>query len=77
MEFSTSHEKDDLAKDYRFTIYEDLGENKGVNSADVAVYIEDFIDSRTELRLEIRRQALSFLKRAVESLEYEIGQSSK
>ncbi|MCZ7839714.1 hypothetical protein LRB91_12910 [Leclercia adecarboxylata] len=73
MDFSTNHEKGNSSKEFALRIFEDLGENKGLNTAEIGVFIEDYIDSRTELRLEIRKQALEFLKRAVEHLEKDIN----
>ena len=73
MEFTTNHdESDNSNKEYLFRIYEDLGENKGVNTAEIGVWIDGFIDSRTELAIEIKRKTLEFLKRAVSNLESEL-----
>lgn len=72
MEFKTNHDKSTGNTEYGFRIYEDLGDGKGVNSADIGVWIENYIDSRTELNTEIKKQSLAFLKRAVEQLESEL-----
>ncbi|MEI7252102.1 hypothetical protein F018LOC_00900 [Pectobacterium versatile] len=72
MNFSTNHDESDNHKEYAFHIYEDLGENKGVNTAEIGVWIDGFIDSRTELSIEIKRKTLEFLKRAVSNLESEL-----
>ncbi|AVE59928.1 TPA: hypothetical protein OTQ61_003185 [Citrobacter koseri] len=72
MEFKTNHDKSTDNTEYGFRIYEDLGDGKGVNSADIGVWIENYIDSRTELNTEIKKQSLAFLKRAVEQLESEL-----
>jgi len=69
MEFSTNHDKIGHHKDFGFRIYEDLGENKGVNSADFTIWIDEYIDSREVLNEEIQVRALEFLKRAVSQLE--------
>lgn len=71
MDFSTNHDNSDLFADYGLRIYEDT--ETGSNSAEIAVRIEEFIDSRKELDMEIRKRALEFLKRAVIQLEEELS----
>lgn len=75
MDYRTMHEKNDSNTLYGITISEDdeVNEKYGINTADIAVTIEDFIDSRAELRMEIRKRTLSFLKRVVSDLENEIS----
>lgn len=72
MEFATNHEKGSLQNDYSFRINEDLGDDAGMNSEEIGVYIPEFIDSRAELSVEIRKKALAFMRRAVEKLEKEL-----
>lgn len=70
MEFSTNHDKSEYHADFAFRLHEET-ENE-INSAEIAVRINEFIDSRTELDLEIRKRALAFMKRAVSQLEEEL-----
>ncbi len=56
MDFSTNHDNSDLFADYGFRIYEET--ETGSNSAEIAVRIEEFIDSRKALDIEIRKRAL-------------------
>lgn len=70
MDLTTNHDKNDLIADYGLRIFE--GTESGSNSAEIAVRIEEYIDSRKELDIEIRKRALDFLKRAVAQLEEEL-----
>lgn len=70
MDFSTNHDRDGSNKTFAFRIYEEFGD--GVNTAEIGVRIDDYIDSRTELSLAIRKNTLEFLKRAVAQLESEL-----
>lgn len=70
MDFSTNHDRDGSNKAFAFRITEEFGD--GVNTAEIGVRIEDYIDSRSELSLAIRKNALEFLKRAVSQLESEL-----
>lgn len=72
MDFSTNHDNDEFRKEYAFRIHENLGENNGFNSAEIGIWITEFIDSRSELDKEIKKRALEFLKRAVSDLEAEL-----
>lgn len=71
MDFSTNHDRDGFNNAFAFNIHEEV--ENGANSAEIGVCIDNFIDSRTELALEIRKNALEFLKRAVAQLEKEIA----
>ncbi|MFY0167872.1 hypothetical protein [Klebsiella aerogenes] len=72
MDFRTKHDGTEGSAGFWFQIYEDLGEDKGVNMADLEIWVDRFIDSRAELNTEIKKNALEFLKRAVTSLEAEL-----
>lgn len=74
MDFFTKHEEEDQNKSYGLWITEDVeidGESY-VNTAEVVVCVDNYIDSRSELRLEIKKRSLEFLKRTVEQLESEL-----
>ncbi|EKQ8001597.1 hypothetical protein ACHCAK_22360 [Raoultella ornithinolytica] len=71
MDLSTNHDNNDSIADYGLRIYEET--ETGSNSAEIAVRIDEFIDSRRELDTEIRKRALEFLKRAVSELEKELS----
>lgn len=71
MDLSTNHDNSDPFADYGLRIYEETETSS--NSAEIAIRIEEFIDSRKELDMEIRRRALEFLKRAVAQLEAELS----
>ncbi|EPT4464568.1 hypothetical protein ACVQTW_000869 [Klebsiella aerogenes] len=75
MEYRTLHETNDQNTQYGFTICEDdeANERYAINTADIVITIDEFIDSRAELRKEIRKRTLAFLKRAVADLENEIS----
>ena len=70
MEYRTLHETNDQNTQYGLTICEDdeAKDRYAINTA-----IDEFIDSRAELRKEIRKRTLAFLKRAVADLENEIS----
>ncbi len=72
VEVSTNHDKDSefSAGNYGLTLYQEL--DHGSNNAEISVPIAEFIDSRTELAIEIRKKALAFLKHAVQQLESEL-----
>ncbi len=70
MEFSTNHDVAENNSEFWLQFLEETEE--GINSANVIVRINDFIDSRTELNIEIRKRGLAFLKRAVAQLEEEL-----
>lgn len=72
MDFRTKHNGTEGATGFWLQIYEDLGEDKGANMADLEIWVDRFIDSRAELNTEIKKNALEFLKRAVISLEAEL-----
>ncbi|HBY1960120.1 TPA: hypothetical protein R4079_003869 [Raoultella ornithinolytica] len=75
MDFRTKHDGTEAAAGFWLQIYEDLGEDKGVNMANLEIWVDRFIDSRAELNAEIKKNALEFLKRAVISLEEELKDS--
>ncbi|EPW0451827.1 hypothetical protein RYZ49_13000 [Klebsiella pasteurii] len=72
MDFRTKHDGSESATGFWLQIFEDLGEDKGVNMANLEIWVDRFIDSRAELNAEIKKNALEFLKRAVISLEAEL-----
>ncbi len=72
MNFRTKHDANSSENGYWLQITDDLGEDKGMNMADLEIWVDRFIDSRSELNLEIKRRALDFLKRAVVQLENDL-----
>lgn len=73
MEFSTNHDNVSPLDDYAFRIWEEVGEDEGFNNAEISIRINEYIDSRTELNMEIQKRALEFLKRAAAALEAELS----
>lgn len=74
MEFATNHQPSEWGGDHYGLRINEQDEDLGLNnSAEVAIWFEEFIDSRSELNLEIRKRSLAFLKRAVAQLEEELS----
>ncbi|HGU6639667.1 TPA: hypothetical protein ACNANC_005339 [Klebsiella oxytoca] len=75
MEYRTLHETNNQNTLYGLTICEDdeANDRHAINTADIVITIDEYIDSRAELRKEIRKRTLVFLKKVVADLENEIS----
>ncbi|WP_241640053.1 hypothetical protein [Rosenbergiella epipactidis] len=75
MDISTNHNPSRGGGDYGIRIYEDSEDESGSNNAEISIYLESFIDSRTELDLEIKKRAIEFLRRAAAEIEADLNKS--
>ena len=75
MDISTNHDPSRDGGEYGIRLYEECESGNGCNTAEVGIYFENFIDSRTELDLEIKKKTVDFLRRAADKIEAELNKA--